>query len=578
MTHRSRRGITRLAILASLPGFSCLPALAQSQTSNRQPYTFQRTVRRVVLDVVVTDRNHNFVHGLRRRDFTISENGQRQEIRSFEERQMNTDTLTAPVEAPPLPANTWMDVPTEPERGPLYVIVYDMDDMDLPDAVQARRELQKFLATKPAGTRFALFIVAEDVHLVEGFTSDPQKLLAAFDVSRQNEHLPWVFLYRGNYASEPWQVLAFLGRYLEGLPGRKNVIWLASQFPIDLPDWQIPNMQGGKKDLGGGYRPAPGTMGESYGEKMMREAINAIDNAQIALYPIDLEGVGTYGFGSYDWNAADAAATTGGRANQENDILGALRDATEDGAAYYELTYAPSAPDYDGKMRNIRVALSRKGDSLSYRKYYFADQPNAPLTNDEKRIAAATAGQNVAHHIGDSLYSWMEHGAPMAHDILFRAHVSSAPAEMATPAQMADLQNQPGFFVLRKRDLQPQPLPPIPLQLYSIDYLVLDQNSRPGQVFEFAACAYDGLGHMLNGISQNAVREQPRQKGDSAYLRGVQTLEVPTTAAWLRVAVHDIQTDRIGTIEIRLPLAASVSAPTQVQSRNGGEDRALNSH
>jgi len=562
MTHRCGRGSARFAILASLLGFSCLPALTPAQQSNRQPYTFQRTVRRVVLDVIVTDRNHNPVHGLRRRDFTVFENKQRQEIRSFEERQMDTGSL-APVKAPPLPANTWMDVHTEPERGPLYVIVYDIDDMDISSAVQARKALAKFLATKPAGTRFALFIVADDVHLVEGFTSDPQKLLAAFDARRANEHLPWVFLFHGNYPSEPWQVLAFLGRYLEGLPGRKNVIWLASRFPIDLPDWQIPNMQGGKKDLGGGYRPAPGTMGESYGEKMMREAINAIDNAQIALYPIDAAGVGLY-----DWNAADAAATTGGRASQSNDIVAGLQRATEDGAAYYELSYAPSAPDYDGKMRNIRVEVAHRDVNLSYRKYYFADQPNAPLTNDEKRAAAATAGLVVAHHVGDSLYSWMEHGAPMAHDILFRAHVSAEPAVMATPAQMADLQNQPAFFVLRKRKLQPKPLPPMPLQLYSIDYLVLDRSARPGQVFEFAACAYDGLGHMLNGISQNATREPSRQKEDSAYLRGVQTLEVPTTAAWLRVAVHDIQTDRIGTLEIRLPLATE-PAPSATQAAGG---------
>ena len=42
----------------------------------------------------------------------------------------------------------------------------------------------------------------------------------------------------------------------------------------------------------------------------------------------------------------------------------------------------------------------------------------------------------------------------------------------------------------------------------------------------------------------------------SSLFRAEQTLDVPTTAQWLRVAVRDVATDRIGTIEVRLPLAA----------------------
>jgi hypothetical protein len=112
--------------------------------------------------------------------------------------------------------------------------------------------------------------------------------------------------------------------------------------------------------------------------------------------------------------------------------------------------------------------------------------------------------------------------------------------------------------------------PPIPLRTYTIDYLVLDQVAgvHPGnQVLEFAACAYDSSGHMLNGLSQNAARQQGQAQpaGQEKYFRAAQSFDVPNTAAWLRVAVRDVNTDQIGTMEIPLPLA-DAATPAQAAS------------
>lgn len=516
-----------------------------------------------MLDVVVKNRNGNFVPGLTRRDFSIFESGQREQIRSFEENDFRPVATESQFKLPPLPPNTYIDLPTHPESGPLYVIVYDLVDMgrcmlkhcDLVDQVFARQQLAKFLNDAPVGARFALFVVAEDCRLVQGFTTDRNKLLAAFDVDRKHRSIPWVFLYQENYPSQPYQVLTFLGRWLEGLPGRKNVIWLASGFPasLDLP----PNMQGGTKDLGGGYKPAPGTMGSSYEEKTMREAVDAIDNARIALYPIDVNGGGTI-----DLNAEEAAKKTGGHASfGSNDVAGAMRDAVEDGGSYYEISYDPGVPDGDGKMRRIRVDVRNPQYKPAYRKYYYADLPDTPLTNDEKRYAAAVAGHPVAHKPGDTMYAWMQHGAPGAYEILFRAHFSAGPQTLATAEQMATLVDQPAYFVIRKPNKPAKPRPPIPLRTYTIDYLVEDnaagRRHSTSQILEFAACAYDGLGKMLNGISQQAVRtETAPGDADKGWFRASQTIDVPDAAEWLRVAVRDTATDRVGTVEIPLPLAS----------------------
>jgi hypothetical protein len=269
------------------------------------------------------------------------------------------------------------------------------------------------------------------------------------------------------------------------------------------------------------------------------------------------------------------AISTGGEAFfNRNDLVQEMQDATENGGSYYEMTYAPPPHDFDGKQHTIKVTLTNPSYQLEYRPYYFDDDPDKPMTNAGKRMAEATANQVVAHKQGDSMFAYMVLGAPAAHDILFKAELHPGPTGMATPAQMADLQEQPAFFVLRKRKKPAKVPPPIPLRPYAIDYLVLDQTGqvRPGQqTLEFAACAYDQDGKMLNGLSQYAVRvqgQQPKKAGEPLF-RATQVLEVPTTAQWLRVAVRDVATDKIGTIEVRLPLPGEAHAG-QAESADAG--------
>lgn len=563
-------GVTRQLLLKPVCRTLLLPlflaaavAVSAQQTQSTTPYTIPVTVRRVVLDVVVLNKANHRVTGLKRRDFSVFEDNQSQPIRTFEELDLDSPLPSYP-QLPPLPPNTFTDIPGEPERGPLYVIVLDLLHLfhgdithyHFEDQIWARQELSAFLASKPPGTRFALFVLAQDFRMVQGFTTDPALLLRAFDVDRAAPHVPWAFLYAESYgAADPavsYEVLAFIGRFLDGLPGRKNLIWVARAFPMSLPMFGLSNTQGGTKDLGGGYHPAQGTMGSGYTEKVMREAIDALDQAQVSVYPIDTAML-------YDRNADIIAHATGGRIYEGNGFRANLLDATENGASYYEISYAPDHPDYDGRMRNIRIELAheQEGDSLEYRTQYFADDPYAPLTHEEQTAAARVLGQMVAHHPGDSLFAYMQHGAPNAHDILFRAHFTAGPDAPATPAQMAALVDQPAYFDLRRRKGPDPPLSPVPLSTYTIDYLVLDRLAgvNEGQVLEFAAAAYTSLGKMLNGISQYGARTQTAASHPSEkFFRASQTLDVPANAAWIRIAVGDTHSDRIGTIEISLPL------------------------
>jgi hypothetical protein len=306
-----------------------------------------------------------------------------------------------------------------------------------------------------------------------------------------------------------------------------------------------------------------------FSQKLMREAIDALNESEVAVYPVDVSGAKPELDGMDDL-ADHMALVTGGKAYfNSNDFVDAMNQATADGASYYEITYSPTDAQYDARLRKIRVELDKRGYHMEYRRYYFADAPDAPVTREEKKMAEAVEDVHVAHKPGDSMYAYMQHGAPADHDVIFRVQFHAGPKAAASQAQLAVLAEQPAYFVAGKAPKLPKGLA---VQTYTIDYLVPERmiGARNGQEqLEFAATAYDGDGKMLNGLSQKASQDASaaQKPGGSPYFRAQQTLDVPVDAAWLRVAVRDVATDRIGTFEIQLPLAPDPSTTQQTASR-----------
>jgi len=575
---------------------------------------FRTTVRRVVLDVVVTDSAGKPVRGLTQEDFTVEEDGKPQQVLSFDANGFNPGMDYLPPKLPPEPPNTFVNLPPTPEKGPLYVLLYDLVNMDNEDQMfgtvnqhddqmVARQQLLKFIQEKPEGARFAIFVWSDGLHMIQGFTSDKAKLLTAVDPHHPGPHIPMVYLMgqntgRGDTHATIW-VLNILANYLDGLPGRKNLIWFSGAFPLSFFS---------SDDEGPLYK------------QQLQSTLDLMAKDEIAIYPVDARGVvlanwrgGTTAPGydapvvSQRMTGAPAAApaqssqsgasatahagggvsllassymtedeiakVTGGRAiYSTNDLKTALLDATEAGQSYYTLTYAPTNQDYNGNARNIRVELAKKGYTLAYRRFYFGSDPDAPLPEPKRRAAAAPAPP-APRKVGDTLYANMEHGAPIAHQLIFGAHVQAvgAPAK-GTPEQMAELADQPAFFKTRRKNAPAKPLPPIELQKYAIDYTVmahqLQIDGEPPNL-EIAAAAYDADGKMLNAIVNNATTDDagsPANATQRKSYRAQQELDVPVTARTIRVAVRDANTDRIGAMEITLPLQPESQATTSAQS------------
>jgi len=167
----------------------------------------------------------------------------------------------------------------------------------------------------------------------------------------------------------------------------------------------------------------------------------------------------------------------------------------------------------------------------------------------------------------------MKHVAPMVHDLLFSAHVHAEGSSIkATPEQMAQLAEQPAYASTRHKD---KPLAPVDLQSYSIDYRVTapslkSQAAQAGKSpeYEFAVAAFDSESHMLNGVVNNASADSsasPTSATDPnkpGLVRVRQQLNVPVNAAWIRIGVRDKLTNRMGTLEVQLPLAPEAPSPS----------------
>jgi VWFA-related protein len=573
-----------LLLASSLLGQQNPQSSPTSPSPSDDQFRFKLNVNRVVVDVVVSDQNGKPVRGLTQQDFSLYEDSRPQEILSFDVHNLDSNPSYF-AKLPPMPPNTFVNIATEPERGPLYVLLLDLVNTERDDQPFARQQLQKFVKAKPQGTRFAVFVLSDSLHLVQGFSADRDQLYKTLDPAHSIPHVPRIFLNGRNYGRGDSlmmvTVFKLIALYLDGIPGRKNIIWASGSFPIDI----FPHND-----------DRPDTRAEA------TEAMDALTRAQCAIYPVDLSGVvafpagrstgGTTGGGLGGSSTPGAASSssplssqmqmagsvgtsvsdtnmveevladmTGGRAFYgRNDIENALEEATEAGSDYYTLTYSPSNQTFDGRLRKIQVELSTKGLHLEYRREYLATAPQSPLMPASGKPRKNHEDTMNLRPIGDSLAAYMQQGAPTARQVYFRAHVRTlTPVHLASAEQMANLVDQPTYFHLRQRRHPQKPLSPIKLETYLVEYQIIARIPN----LEVAAGVFDDEGRLLNGDVEEAssAAPKPEEAQDKfSYFRVQQKLDVPANSVFLRLGVRDLSNDRMGTMEIRLPLSPEPSA------------------
>jgi VWFA-related protein len=433
-----------LALTAGLAGGGPLEVLAQSDGPAAP--VIRNNVRLVSLDVIVTDKDGRPARDLKPEDFALTENGVSQRVLHVEAHLVEANSsATGNAFHPGAGASNdigsvqFTNKPTMNENA-WNVILLDALDSSTGDQAQARKDLWKFIKTLPAEQPIALATMDPSLRILTTFQNGAgavNKLLAttmgnpkfspmmeAYNQDDQDilEHIEAKMQDRGAGQQSAMQseemarlsirvqtvfsnfdaLADWLGKY----PGKKNVFWLSTGFPlIGVPTSFSDGKTQGAENFRGRFAAEQSDL-----DRRMQLA-------RIAIFPIDTRGTlgefpgmqdATHNSGRYVGSAGSVALAadmdnasfqqtqevieertiaedTGGVAKyNSNDIDGMLRSAYGQGQNFYTLSYSPENKKWDGRYRNIDIKLKQRGYHLAYRRGYFAiDTPEKTPTTDE---------------------------------------------------------------------------------------------------------------------------------------------------------------------------------------------------
>jgi VWFA-related protein len=597
---------------------------AQSAQSSALTPVFKTSTRAVIVDVVVDNGKGEPVQALRKEDFRIFEDGKPQNIDFFEEHQAKT-LSGALQPLPKMPPNVYTNVPPAPEDDAVNVLLLDSLNTPPQMTSYARNQILNYLNHVKPGTRIAIFVLNKSLNIVQGFTSDATLLreaalqqtapgisasmvtksevgdfqeLMAFMGSNApspgstttsaaptggngpsgagwaNPTSPISALtavqdafanYQGfkeaNRARMTLEAISDVARYLSGIPGRKNLIWFAGDFPIVI----LPKFDQRQDAADNGIAL-----------KEIRKAADLLTAARVAVYPVYANGImsddivssdnrspaSAAGVGNMSTVAGNAvfndsanaraseiasmnqlASDTGGKAlYNTNDLDTAIGHSIADGAHYYSIVYTPTNKKMDGKYRSIEIKVPEYKYKLAYRRGYNADED-------------AKAPRQVET---DPLRSLLRPGSPDATQLLFAVRAvpnSPQPASNAHPAGKNTSVTGP-------------------TTRYSFDFMIRwtdvalasgPNGTHTGKV-EIELLAFDRTGKAVNwngGTQEMQLTPDLYAAIQRSGIPAHMEIDLPREPIYLEAGVHDLTTGKVGTLRIRLDpaqVAAVVSA------------------
>jgi hypothetical protein len=374
-----------------------------------------------------------------------------------------------------------------------------------------------------------------------------------------------------------------LARYLAAIPGRKNLIWFSGSFPITL--------------LADDTLPDPFQAARYYSDALL-ETDSLLSAARVAVYPVDARGLMTNpvydasystqsnlmgpgssgngkrgsgrGAGRASGNngstinkaaqAADQqriaeqssmmqiAAETGGHAFlNTNDLSGALARAMQDGENYYTLGYVLNHDRINGKFHKLSVKLNGEGFELAYRPGFYAEDQQHPKSHAENAVGASSM-----------MISASVHGAPSSSQIVFRTRIVAA-GDSRTPQGSADGSADKPAGEMAASLKGPVRRTNLEFTINAQDLTFSRDAAQIGHAkLELVVVAFDADGKRLNYSDKGVGINLPEARLDAVLKNGLPlraTLDLPSGQVFLRVAVHDLLSDRVGSLEIPLTIA-----------------------
>jgi len=403
---------------------------------------FSSAITVVSLPVFVTDKGGRSVEGLKQDDFVVEDEGKPVEIVGF--RSIDAGDPEA--------AEALKDSPAARRH---FMLLFDLSFTSIDGLVRSRGAAIEFVTKQLRVLDFAsvaTFSANHGLQFLVGFTSDKEQLtqaiktLGVVQLDRQADPLGLAYdlrelgataadtlpqeggdggtfrdlLVRFRAAEEAHyreRVLSLvdslgqLGRLLDSLQGRKQVLFLSSGFDdtVLLGSGGLQASVGGTRAFEDSEaivrgRPWEVSSNKRFGDSGVRhELVRALQGfaaSDAVIHTVDLGGLRTAGDvrqqavdpdrrGGRE-SLSEVADLSGGRFYRNtNDLTPVFAEIAELSRHYYLLAFEPRDPRGPGRFHKLRVRLKPKGLQTSHRSGYFERAPNDQKTALARRFEVA---------------------------------------------------------------------------------------------------------------------------------------------------------------------------------------------
>ena len=304
-----------------------LPALSRAQEPPPpQAGTLRVDVQVVNVYLTVKEKKGALVSTLKAEDFEVFEDGQRQELRSFERETDRPLTMAVLIDTSGSQSQT---LPLEKEAVHLFF-----------------RQVMR-------PSDLALLVSFDtDVDLLQDFTSEVERLREGVNRARINAAVGLGPTPRGNIAGTRLYDAVYLAarEKLGQEVGRKAIIVVSDGM-----------------DFGSSTKE--------------RAAIDAAQRGDVIIYAV---GITSRGSSSNPGTLRKMARDTGGFAvfpDNDRELRQAFDEIAEQLRSQYVLSYSPTNRTRDGKFRKIKIKVKQKGMKVQARRGYYAPQPRESSRN-----------------------------------------------------------------------------------------------------------------------------------------------------------------------------------------------------
>jgi VWFA-related protein len=392
------------ALVLAMPGvpLSSAQDAQQGNTGQSGGFVLKQNAELVLTNVVARDtKTGELVRGLTKNDFTVSENGKRQDIVTFDFQSvdMATPLNEATVSGLAAGANgngskaAVVARPEELRNHRLIVMFFDLTSMQPEDLDRSVKAARDFMTNKmQAADLVALVSLGDTLKVDQDFTADRKALANEVGIYNGTQgqgyagganantnqvedttgYTPDESEYNDLNTDRELFALRAISKSLERITEKKSLLYFSGGISRDGIENQA----------------------------SLRSAINAAVRANLAIYSVDTRGLqaisplgdastgslrGSSAFNGAALNnnmnsnfasqevMATLSSDTGGKAFfDSNDFAPAFAQVQRDTSAYYAIGFHSTNPVRDGKYRKLTIKINRPGVKLEYRPGYYA--------------------------------------------------------------------------------------------------------------------------------------------------------------------------------------------------------------